>query len=213
MGAISCFLRLHPFLGPPLESFKRAGSLVVHGQTVVIDLSRSEEELWRGMRANHRVQIRRARGRGVTVVEDEHWSRLAEFVSVYWATMRRVGAEEQYYLPVSYFEELRRRLGRSIHLLLVEKDGEVIAGGIYTQAGGVVQYHLGASASEHLHLNPVKVMFDHATRWAKRRGDDWLHLGGGVGGADDSLFHFKAGFSPLRCTFATLAPRRRPRRL
>ena len=63
MGAISCFLRLHPFLGPPLESFKRAGSLVVHGQTVVIDLSRSEEELWTGLRANHRIQIRRARGR------------------------------------------------------------------------------------------------------------------------------------------------------
>jgi lipid II:glycine glycyltransferase (peptidoglycan interpeptide bridge formation enzyme) len=85
----------------------------------------------------------------------------------------------------------------------VAKDGEVIAGGIYTQAGGVVQYHLGASATEHLQLNPVKVMFDHATRWAKRRGNQWLHLGGGVGGADDSLFHFKAGFSPLRCTFAT----------
>jgi hypothetical protein len=203
MGAISCFLRLHPFLGPPLETFKRAGSLVVHGQTVVIDLGRSEEELWKGMRANHRVQIRRAHGRGVTVVEDEHWNRLAEFVSAYWATMDRVGAEAQYYLPLSYFESLHRRLDGSVHLLLVCRGDEVIAGGVYTEAGGIVQYHLGATVSEYLQLNPAKVMFDHATRWAKRRGNRWLHLGGGVGGAEDSLFHFKAGFSPLRMPFAT----------
>jgi hypothetical protein len=74
---------------------------------------------------------------------------------------------------------------------------------VYTETGGIVQYHLGATANEHLHLNPTKVMFDYANRWAKRRGNRWLHLGGGVGGADDSLFHFKAGFSPLRRTFAT----------
>ena len=203
MGAISCFLRLHPFLGPPLESFKRAGSPVVHGQTVVIDLTRSEEELWRGLRANHRAQIRRARGLGVTVVEDEHWSRLAEFVSIYWATMRRVGAEEPYFLPLSYFESLHRALDGSVHLLVVLRGDEVIAGGVYTDTGGIVQYHLGATASEHLQLNPAKVMFDHVTRWAKRRGNRWLHLGGGVGGAEDSLFHFKAGFSPLRRPFAT----------
>jgi hypothetical protein len=40
--------------------------------------------------------------------------------------------------------------------------------------------------------------------WAKARGDRTLHLGGGVGGRADSLFHFKAGFSPLRHRFRTL---------
>ena len=42
------------------------------------------------------------------------------------------------------------------------------------------------------------------TRWAKERGDQRLHLGGGVGGADDSLMHFKAGFSDERHVFRTL---------
>ena len=40
--------------------------------------------------------------------------------------------------------------------------------------------------------------------WAKDRGNQVLHLGGGVGGDSDSLLQFKIGFSPRRHTFATL---------
>jgi hypothetical protein len=203
LGVVSCFLRLHPLLSPPLESFKRAGLLIVHGPTVVIDLSRSEEELWTALRGNHRTQVRRAHRAGVVAAEDVGWKRLDEFVAIYWATMERVGASKQYYLTHDYFDALRRSLGESAHLLVVSRDDELLAGGIYTECDGIVQYHLGATASEHLRLNPAKVMFDHATRWARRRGNQWLHLGGGVGGVEDALFHFKAGFSPLRRTYAT----------
>jgi hypothetical protein len=37
--------------------------------------------------------------------------------------------------------------------------------------------------------------------WAQERLNRVLHLGGGVGGAYDSLFHFKAGFSDTRADF------------
>ena len=40
--------------------------------------------------------------------------------------------------------------------------------------------------------------------WAKQRGNRVMHLGGGVGSADDSLLRFKLGFSPLRHGFSTL---------
>jgi hypothetical protein len=33
------------------------------------------------------------------------------------------------------------------------------------------------------------------------RGYRWHHLGGGLGARQDSLFHFKSGFSPLRGVF------------
>jgi hypothetical protein len=42
-----------------------------------------------------------------------------------------------------------------------------------------------------------------ATLWGKARGNRWLHLGGGVGGTNDTLLHFKAGFSPARFRFLT----------
>jgi hypothetical protein len=39
--------------------------------------------------------------------------------------------------------------------------------------------------------------------WAKARGNELYHLGGGVGAAKDSLFQFKAGYSKLRGRFST----------
>jgi hypothetical protein len=37
--------------------------------------------------------------------------------------------------------------------------------------------------------------------WAKAQGATVLHLGGGVGGAQDSLFDFKSGFGTGRHVF------------
>jgi hypothetical protein len=46
-------------------------------------------------------------------------------------------------------------------------------------------------------------MLDCAINWAKAAGNRVLHLGGGVGSRDDSLFRFKTGFSDLRSPFQT----------
>ena len=46
-------------------------------------------------------------------------------------------------------------------------------------------------------------MLNVATSLLKKRGNRVLHLGGGLGGAPDSLFAFKAGFSKARHPFRT----------
>ena len=40
--------------------------------------------------------------------------------------------------------------------------------------------------------------------WAKERGNQYLHIGGGVGGQKDNLYTFKSGFSKQRHEFFTL---------
>ncbi len=40
--------------------------------------------------------------------------------------------------------------------------------------------------------------------WAKARGNNYLHIGGGVGGKQDNLYTFKSGFSKQRHDFFTL---------
>ena len=46
-------------------------------------------------------------------------------------------------------------------------------------------------------------MIDDMVAWAHARGNRVLHLGGGVGGREDSLFHFKQGFSDWLIPFYT----------
>ncbi|HWN68544.1 MAG TPA: hypothetical protein VNM90_12980, partial [Haliangium sp.] len=66
---------------------------------------------------------------------------------------------------------------------------------------GLVQYHLGASASAYLALSPLKLCLHGMSLWGQARGHRWHHLGGGVGAREDSLYRFKSGFSPLRAPF------------
>jgi hypothetical protein len=86
-------------------------------------------------------------------------------------------------------------LGEHVHLWTVRTGPAVIAGAVFTECNGIVQYHLGGTLNDALPSNPLKVLFWRATTWFKERGNWWLNLGGGFGGAQDSLMHFKRGFS------------------
>jgi hypothetical protein len=203
-GVVSCFVRLHPWLPAPLSAFQVNGLLVQHGQTVSIDLRPPVEAIVAGFRANHRRQIARARRTGHRVLID-CWHRLDEFIDIYYETMRRVGASSYYSFPRDHFQRLRTALGEHIHLILVEgpADGSAVAGGLFLESCGILQYHLGATRTSALPEQPTKLMFEEACRWGRNRGDSALHLGAGLGGNDDTLFHFKAGFSGRRHAFHT----------
>jgi hypothetical protein len=201
-GLVSAFIRLHPLLNPaPPDG---VGTLVVHGDVVIVDLTLSSEELWAQTRHNHRRDISRAIRQGYAAHMDDEWRHLASFKRLYRQTMERRSAREFYFFEDAYFDGLRDALGERLHLCVVEKAGAVAAAGLYAETDGIVQYHLSGTAEAFQDVRPMKLMMHFVRSWAKDRGNVVLNLGGGVGGADDSLLQFKIGFSPLRRSFATL---------
>jgi hypothetical protein len=200
---VSAFFRLHPLLPVETAVLSRFGSVVRSGETVAIDLSLSEDALWRQMRPNHRRDVTKAKARGEWADIDPTWSALPLFVQAYRETMSRVGADSYYLFSDDYFLGLRDALQQHLHLWVVRSDGEVTAGALFTECGGIVQYHLGGTLDRFLPENPMKLLFHSATAWFRQRGNRWLHLGGGVGSARDSLMHFKLGFSGLTFPFYT----------
>jgi GNAT superfamily N-acetyltransferase len=201
-GIVSAFVRLHPLLNPlPPQG---VGTLVQHGETVSIDLALPTEELWAQTRLNHRRDITRAVRLGYVARMDEEWRHLESFGHLYRATMARRSARPFYFFADTHFDRLRDALGESVHLCVVEKDGAVAAAGLFVETDGIVQYHLSGTSDAFRAVQPTKLMIHIVRGWAKARGSQVLHLGGGVGGQDDSLLLFKIGFSPLRHTFTTL---------
>lgn len=199
---VALFVREHPLVSAtwmwhPMAIVKPLG------QTVVLDLQRPEEEQLRAMRQNHRRNIRDAIKCGITVVEDESLERLGEFQRLYEATMLAVNAEPYYFFPQSYYEGLRHHLHGRVKLLFAVLDGEPVAGAIFFHCGNVLQYHLGGSnpALGRERAMGMKLIMDTVRRWGSANGFRWFHLGGGLGARQDSLFHFKAGFSDLRCDY------------
>ncbi len=200
---VTAFFRLHPFLQLNHDSLGKFGRLVHHGQTVFIDLSKSAEEIRGEASQNHKRNIRRLLNLGFTVILDA-WELLNDFATIYWATMRRVGAIENYLFAENYFKDLRAALRERVHLCCVRSPkGDIASAGLFIETNGIVQYHLGGTADEYLALAPSKLMFDFMPRWAHGRKHIVFHLGGGVGAVQDPLFQFKAGFSKDRADFFT----------
>jgi hypothetical protein len=201
-GIVSLFVRLHPLLDerPPAG----IGRLMTHGETVSIDLSQSLEEIWGQTRNNHRRDIGKSERFGYVARADEAWEHFDTFVQLYRDTMERLSAEDRYMFDAPYFSALREALGPSGILWVVMNEDAVAAAVLFTETSGIVQYHLAGTDEEHAWARPTKLLIHTVSRWAKERGARRLHLGGGVGGADDSLMHFKAGFSDERHVFRTL---------
>jgi Acetyltransferase (GNAT) domain len=199
---ISVFVRLHPLLASA-AALASVGTVVRHGETVLVDLTLPEEALLRQQRTDHKAGIRRLRAQRFTVLVDE-WSLYAPFIEIYEETMQRVGADPYYLFSNEYFQDLRRDLGTHLHLFSVlAPDGSLAAGGLFLEAEGIVEYHLSGTSKNYRQLAPAKLMLDVAIQWAKSAGNRVLHLGGGVGSRNDALFQFKAGFSNLRSSFQT----------
>ena len=200
-GHCSAFLRMHPILSAGLDELLPSAGLCKTGLTVAADLQLDEDALWMGLGHNHRRSLQRCRKEGFSA----RFVSLAEYLNpyreVYNQTMDRVKAHDEYYFDEAYFRALSEQPG--VHCCIVEKDNHIAAACLFFESHGIVQAHLGGSANEYYRQSPFHLCLYHAMLWGKSRGNRWLHLGGGVGGENDPLFQFKAGFSDVRFTYQT----------
>ncbi|KAB8321056.1 GNAT family N-acetyltransferase [Tolypothrix campylonemoides VB511288] len=197
----SAFLRLHPILNHRFDEIYRLQGYQIHSETIAVDLKLTEAEIWQQTRPEHRNKINKCKRGGFAARIAPLNQHLHDFIDVYTETMDRVGASQSYYFSPEYFWHFVEALKESLHLCIVEFEGQVVCGGLFTECCGIVQYHLGGTRNEFLKRSPSTLMFDHVRYWAKERGNEIFHLGGGVGGAKDSLHHFKVGFSQQRYNF------------
>jgi lipid II:glycine glycyltransferase (peptidoglycan interpeptide bridge formation enzyme) len=199
---VTVFSRLHPLI-PQQHLIAGLGETRACGPTVSVDLTLDPEAQWAGYSKSNRRLIRRATEAGVVCEHDRELQHLDAWADLYRETMERVGASPSYLFDRAYFERMAVELGPVLHLFNARVDGELAAAGLYTLCGGIVQAHLGGSRSRYAALSPARILDDTARRWAGGAGARVFHLGGGVGGREDSLFQYKSGFSDRRHQFAT----------
>jgi hypothetical protein len=201
-GVCSAFLRLHPVLSQGFEQIFRSHIFTFNGETVSVNLTLSTEEIWAHTRKGHQSTINKGKRSGFTGNMVPLAGNIDRFMEIYQETMQRVSAKEFYYFDRHYFERLAE-LGDKIHLCLVEIEGELASTCLFFECDRLVQAHLGGTKDKFLPQSPFNFLLDHVRYWAKERGNKIFHLGGGVGGDRDGVYHFKAGFSRQRHNFLT----------
>ncbi len=203
---ISLFIRLHPYLAfsdEVLAVLRTHGDLVYHGETVYVDLTQSWEDVWSQTRSNHRRSLRKLEKQQIRPVMND-WTYYDQFIEIYTASMKRLDASSHLHFPKEYFYKLASDFESHIHLCVaVSQDNEVASGGIFFEKSGIIQYHLGATAEAFTKLSPLKLVLNAMREYGVNSSNHIYHLGGGLGGRNDSLFHFKQGFSKTALNFHT----------
>lgn len=199
---VTAFSRLHPLL-PQHHILQGLGEFKIKGPTISIDLTQSEEVQWAGYHKRCRNSIRKLLEAGFVGVHDTEMRYLPEFVEIYHETMGRVSAHQDYYFDLAYFQTLARELGPTLHLFVVLHNDQVAGATLATLAGGIMQDFLGGSRNDFLKMSPDRLSVDTERRYGRQMGAHVLHLGGGVGSQEDSVFEYKSRFSDRRHTFST----------
>ena len=121
------------------------------------------------------------------------------FIEIYWENMRRVNASEAYFFPKQYFHDFLKTIPS--YLFLAYSKGKPISGSLFTVCNGIIESHLSATKDEFLPLSPLKYVWDKIRLFGVAEKYKYMHLGGGYGGKNDTLFEFKLQFSKCRLQF------------
>lgn len=199
---ICLFSRLHPLIDQSAV-INKFGGKVVNGKTVFIPLDKTIESQRSGYRNNHLRDITSLRNKNISFKEALTDDEIEEFVDIYTENMKRLNASDEYFFDHQYFKQLVYSEEFKGQILLLCFEGKPIAGCVFTYTNDIIQVHLIATRTEHLHESPTKVLIDEVSYIGRERGMKYLHLGGGVGGKNDPLFYWKAGFSPCYLIFET----------
>ena len=197
------FVRLNPLMHDRDELFAGEGTFVGHSETVWMDLTADEESYMAGLRSTTRNLVRRTRREGYEASMESDSESLRRFHEMYTETMDRVGAGDEYYFTLDYLTQLREAAEGSFHLCVVRHHQAMVAAAIFFDSPIAVQYHLSAAQRVDGPASPTRLIIHHAREHFHAAERSVMHLGGGVGSTKDSLFDFKAGFSPQRATFET----------
>ncbi|HEX8023127.1 GNAT family N-acetyltransferase [Mucilaginibacter sp.] len=196
-SAICIFSRLHPFLDQ-YHLLENIGGIKDNGTTLYVDLSISEEE--QRDRYDKRLgrQIRSLRKMGFIIKEADTAQEIEDFAEMYYRNMDRLNASSNYYFDVQYFINLLNEEYMKNKLILIYDGVNLMCGALILLSDAIVRNHLSATSPDYLNISPSKLMTDEISMIGRRMGKKIFHLGGGVGGKEDSLFNFKKLFSNLQ---------------
>ena len=202
---VSAFTRFHPLLGNSRLCESLAGSsglrceggLRLSGSTVSIDLTLPSAVQVRQYQKVLRQEIRKSHELGFVTQEDDQWLHSADFVHLYRETMTRRKGRSEYLINAAWLTCFREALACHVRLFVTKFEGVVAAALLALEYGPFLHAHLTGINAELVAHSPLKVLLDDVREWGTARGLQAFHLGGGLGGREDSLFQFKHRFSPL----------------
>jgi hypothetical protein len=182
---------------------RRLPEAVETGKVLGVNLEQTLENYEKSLAEGHRQEIKALRKLNYEVVRSSDLKVIEDFHEVYTHTMFRRGASTNYLFSIKYFDTILKIKSSLPNLRVVYHEGKMVAGAIFITQGDHMYYMFSGSV---LNLSPypaMKLIIDEVIRENLQKGKKLLHLGGGLGGKQDSLYQFKYGFGKIVLPFHT----------
>ena len=190
---ISEFVRFHPVI-KNCEFLRNNYEVIDLGGTISMDIT-SPEVIWQNITSKNRNMIRKAQKSGVKIYNGRFPQIFDEFIKIYNGTMDKDNADKYYYFGKDFYDSILNDLKSEAQIFYAELEGKIIAASIILAANGKLNYHLSGSLREYQSLAPTNLILYETALWGSDNGYKTLHLGGGVGSREDSLYKFKKAFN------------------
>jgi len=193
-GVVSTFIRFHP-----LFANQRQAPAGVHVERLADTIAwalDSDLDLFAGLHPKHRNKVRKARAAGLEVAVREAPPSLSEFAALYEATMSRLGADDFYFFPADYWQALDDGLRERIVLVEARFGDELATAALCFATPPWLHYHVSGTSERGREAAAANLVLFEAACWGQAQSLEQFHLGGGAGGREDTLFHFKQRFFP-----------------
>lgn len=190
------FIRFHPLINN--ASFcKNIMNVIYDRQTVAIITEKGDDDIWNAqISSKNRNMIRKAQKSGLTYKAEEYFESFPEFIELYNATMKRIGAEDFYYFGDDYYKKFQKDLIEHSFLGTVRFEGRLICAAIFMYSGDYGHYHLEGSDHSYKSYGANNLLLYKSASYMHEIGVKKLHLGGGNSAStEDPLYKFKRAFS------------------
>ncbi|MCI5223894.1 MAG: GNAT family N-acetyltransferase [Candidatus Electrothrix sp. AR4] len=201
-GIVSEFIRFHPFYNNHLLANKSSMKISLSQEVVYTDFTTSHYDINTISSKEVRKKIRKAQRNNIDIIYDRSGEYFDDFIRIYYKTMKSKCAGEFYYFDKDFFKSIQDLFPNN-YLLLVAIYEEKVIGGLLILFGDKYSYNfLSCSEQEYRSLGTNDFLQYCAILWSYENGKKRHMLGGGLK-KEDSLFQYKAKFSPERKDFYT----------
>lgn len=178
--------------------FEMVGMKDASKLTQVIDLSRSEDELWAGLSELAKRKIRKAKSLGYSAEKVSWIDNVDQYYEIHTQNYHRTGESPH---PKEYFFGIAHNLsddGYSVLFRALDNEGNISAFHNMARFKGGAYYHTGCSTSVAAESGVNYLLFWEAMLGAKKMGAQWFDAGWifpyGATEKQKGLTHFKTRF-------------------
>jgi len=168
------------------------GEVTPRIHNIVRSLEGNFDDIYQNFERRHRKDLKKTGDLEIIIENDGKY--LDEFLDIYYSTMDRNNAEQEYYFKKDFYEKLNS-MKENIMYFHVALDGKIISTELVIMDGNNMYSYLGGTNTEYYSYHPNHFIKYHIIKWGNEHGYKNFVLGGGYG-EDDGIYLFKKGFAP-----------------